>query len=378
VGAAAALGAGSARNSAVVLALWVLATAAAVASRGRGETASRWAVTLCAADLPVVGAVAWAALQAGFEQWPAGLDGPAVVLLLVSAVLRAPLASGPDDDGREPGLLVVRTQMAVLVLVGLAATDISRIVLVVAAIAGAAAFAAAGTAARAATRDVVQEAALLLVVAAAGRLHWAPAGWDWGVLAGGTLMHNLRLRSESIRPLAGQILNGGGIGLPLLAGVLVALEASARARGWQGALLMLGLAAGMWARAAGARDSVVVPRPADDRWGRWTAVGVCAAALVAGLWAPILTRPAPAAGAAIGWPPAWALAAVLGAGAIGGWRRPHGPARAAEAERRMLPVVGDLLVPVRWARPAAISGALALLAGAAVALYAVGVLRGFL
>lgn len=382
LGASAALGAGSARNSAVVLALWVIATAAAVLHRGDGRQASRWALTLCAADLPVAAAVVWTAFGAGFEGWPLQLDGIAVVLLLIAAIVRAPLGSGPEDAQQEPGLLTVRTQTAVLVLVAVGATDISRDVLVGAAIAGAAVYAIGGSAARPATRDVVQESGLLLTVVAAARLGWVPPGWEWGVLAGGTLMHNLRLRDDGSRisVLAGQILDGGGIGLPLLPGVLVALEGSARARGWQGVLLMLAIVVGLWARAARWRGRLARPRTQPGPgWAGWTTAALFAGTVLAGLWASVLTRPRPPAGGSVAWPPAWGLGLVVLAGAAAGVLGLRGRvATYAAPGSPRVPSVPDLGLPDRWARPAAVSGALGVLGTLAVLNWVAGVFRGFL
>ncbi len=231
LGAAAALAVGSARNTAVVAAAWVLATAAAVISRGRGPEGDRWAMTVCLADLPVLGAVVWTALRVGFEGWPQELDTVGVLLLLLAATLRAPLASGPQDEVPEPGLLVVRVQTVVLLVVVTGTAPLGRNVLLGVAILGAIGFAAGGVARRSATRDVAQEIALVALMLAAGRLGWTPQGWEWGALAAGTLIHNLRLRSdlEAAGLLPATLLGGGGIGLPFLPVVLVGLEGSLRA-----------------------------------------------------------------------------------------------------------------------------------------------------
>lgn len=376
LGAAAALAAGSARNAAVVVALWALSTASAVLPQE--PRARRWALTLCLADLPVVAAVVWTALRVGFDGWPLGLDTPAAAALLVSAVIRAPLASGPDDGARGRGLLAVRTQVVVLLAVALAATGLPTSVLVGSAVLGAVGFAAGGVAGRAVTRDVVQESSLLALVLAASRLGWGPVGWEWGVLAAGTLTHSLRLSVgiSPTAPLAGALLAGGGIGLPFLPVVLVGLEGASRADGWARIVLMTALVVGLGTRASSSAgdEEVSIRSSRSSRWLEVAAVAVVIASVVGSLWAPAFTVPAEVAAQRIGWAPLWAAGAVavLGvASALGRW---PGPPREAATGR----VLGELRVPGRWAVPGAVWGTLALSGAVGVALWFLGFLRGFL
>jgi hypothetical protein len=370
-----------------VLALWVLATAVAAVNRGPDPEGARWAATLCVCDVPVAAAVAWVALRVGFEDWPHQLDGVAVGLLVGAAALRASLASGPSDDGQEVGLLIVRTQTVVLLSIALNVGGVDRSILVGAALLGAAGFAVSGTVARAATADVVQEISLVALVLAGARLEWMPAGWEWGALAGGTLMHNLRLRlaSEHVGPLAGRILMGGGFGLPLLPVALVGLEGAARARGWVGIVVLVGLVAGLGARLSlfYARPGVDGRRSRPEVEGRWqwaVATAVLGAAVVSGLWAPVLAVPRPPAGGPIAWPPVWAVGLVLLAG-LAGALRPL-PVRSHETTSdptgRALPRLPDLRLPARTMRPGVIVTGLSALAAVAVAIWVIGVLRGFL
>ncbi len=384
LGAAAAVGAGSARNTAVVLALWVLATGAAVLSRGPGAQGARWAATLCACDLPVVAAVAWVALRVGFEEWPRQLDGGAVVLLLAAAAIRASLAAGPSDDRQEAGLLTVRAQTAVLLFVALGVTGVDRAILIGVVLIGAAGFALSGWLARPATRDVVQEIALVALVVAGARLNWMPSGWEWGALAAGTLIHNLRLRldRDDIGPLAAKIFAGGGIGLPLLPVVLVGLEGAARARGWQGVLVLAALVAGLGDRLS-AQDAPQrrARRPAEGRWERVVSAAILGATVLAGLWSPVLAAPRPPGGEPLAWPPIWALGVVVAAAGIAATRPLRIPV-AVEASggrtERPRPRLPDLRLPESWARPALIRAGLIALAAVAVGIWVVGVLRGFL
>lgn len=385
LGTAAAIGAGSARNTAVVLALWVLATATAAVSRGPRSESARWAATLCACDVPVVAAVAWVALSSGFEDWPLQIDNVAVVLLLVAAAARASLASGPDDDHQEVGLLTVRTQTVVLLVLGLGVNAVDRQILVGAVLIGAAGFAVSASAVRSATRDVVQEASLVALMLAGARLGWMESGWEWGALAGGTLIHSLRLRlrSEDIGPLAGAILGGGGIGLAFLPAVLVGLEGAPRARGWQGVALVAGLVAGLGGRLTS--ESADEPRKGvikEGRWQRLVSVGLLGAAVVAGLWAPALSVPRSAAGSAIAWPPAWAFLVVALAGTAAALRSLPIQQQAGSipdrSPRRTYPRMPDLRLPGWSARPGLIRAGLIGLASVAVGIWVVGVFRGFL
>lgn len=387
LGAAAALGAGSARNTTVVLGLWIIGTGAAVLTRGDGPGSDRWAQTLCLADLPVVAAVAWTAFDIGLEGWPQQLDPAAVVLLLIGAALRAPLASGPQDGSQASGLLIVRAQSAALLVIAIGAPAADDLLSTAAALA-AVGFLVGGIVARSATRDVIQELALVALVSAAARSGWGPQGWEWGALAAGTLMHNLRLRlgDGAGGPLAGALYRGAGLGLPLLPVVLVGLEGAIRAGGWVGSVMMLGLAGGSAARASTPWVASPAPHQTPDRraWAPGVATAGVALCAAAGLWAPALTVPEAAAGEPIGWPPGWAAVAVLvtgAAAAIARRRSADDPAAspAADSPRRWQPLaLPELRVPARLAQPRLVLASTAVLGLAALAMWVVGVLRGFL
>jgi hypothetical protein len=368
-------------NTTVVLAVWVVGTGAAVLARGHGVEARRWALALCIADLPLFAAVAWTASTLGFERWPERLDTPAVVLLLAAALLRAPLASGPDDRSPDPGLLVVRTQAAALILVSLGSGPARHDLLVGVALLAAFAFALGGWASRAATRDAVQEMALVGLVVAAARAGTGATGWEWGALAAGTLIHNLRLRVDSpwVGPLAARLLSGGGLGLPLLPVVLVGLEGSFRSQGLVRPAMMVALVTGLAARAsAEVSPGVDDPRTTGaPRWAAAMAAALAAAAIAAALWAPLFTLPRPPGASPMGWPPVWAGAGVLAAAGVGGL---FARERGVEVVRRRVwrPAVGDPRPPAGWSSPVAVTGALLVLAAGAAGMWIVGVVRGFL
>ena len=391
LGALAAVGAGSARNTAVVLGLWVIATGTAVLSRGKGREADRWAQTLCAADLPVVIAVVWTAFNAGFEGWPQQLDPIGVVLLLLAAVVRAPLISGPDASRPEPGLLAVRTQTIVLLVLAVGSSS-GQDLLSAAAVLGVLGFLVGGTASRPATRDGIQELALVAVVLAVGRAGWGPAAWEWGALAAGTLIHNLRLRLESggTGPLARVLHRGGGLGLPLLPVVLVGLEGATGAGGWVGAVVMLGLVGGLAARATSfPRGDLPASGRVDDHHPVWepsVVGGIVAGCVIGGLWAPVLTMPEGSAGEGIGWPPLWAAFAVVIAGAgaavvlrADGRRAWFVPGDGPGDRPGWHPVaVPEMRVPARLADTRLLLASTGVLAVVALGLWVVGLLRGFL
>lgn len=380
LGVTAALASASPRNAGVVLALWVVATGAAVLTRPDGPEGRRWALTVCLADLPFYAAVAWTALAVGFEGWPGQLPTGGVALLLFSAALRAPLASGPSDEAPESGLLTVRTQAIVSVVLALGAQNVDPGLVVTAVLAGAVAFAFGGVARRAATRDVVQEVGLLAVVVGAARLGWGPTGWEWGVLAAGTLIHYLRLRvgADSLGRLAGALVAGGGIGLPLLPVVVAALEGSTAAPGWRGTIVMAGLVAGLAARTLG--HSVAEARRASrtEVVARGIAVGACVAA---GLWAPLLTLQRSSLVEQISWPPLWASLVLVAAAIAGGGRGDlvpdRLPDRPPEPESRWWRL-REVRVAERVASDGVLVGTVVLLATLAVGMWAFGVVRGFL
>ncbi|MGH2758255.1 MAG: hypothetical protein ACRDKJ_01700 [Actinomycetota bacterium] len=376
LGAAAALGVGSARNTAVVGALWVLGTVAAVVSRGGSPDAGRWALTVCAADVPFLGAVVWTAGRIGFQGWPLELDGVALILLLTAAAVRAPLASGPQDSP-EAGLLPVRVQTFVVLGLVLGTASPDRAFLVAAALVAGAGFALGGTFRPPRSRDAVQEAALVALVLSMGALGWVPLGWEWAALAGGTLIHHLRLRLGfgSWGSLAAVFLCSGGVLLPFLPSLLVGLEGSLRADDLVKVGVPLALLAGLVARSTH-DDPDVVRQRAPGRWELASAAVVVCASAVASLWAPIFTIPSGAAADGVAWPPAWSVAGlvvlVLLAGTAGGVRAAPG---SVTVPARSLP---DPRLPARWAGDGALVGAQAGLGAVAVGVWVLGTLRGFL
>lgn len=382
-GAIAVIAAGSARNAAAVFGLWVLGTVAAVVSRGEGDVADRWSLTLCFCDLPVLAAVCWTGFRAGFEGWPSGIDGVGAVLLLIATAARAPLASGPSDDVSAPGLLPVRAQTVLLPLMAIGSVGPDSDLLPIWLIAGAAAMAVGGLAGREATRDAVQEVGLIAIVVAASRAGVGAQGWEWGVLGGATLMHTLRLRvnSQPSGPLAAMLLKGGGIGLPIFPASVVALEGGMRQGGWAGAGVALGVVGGLAARAVRPPPQDTQPEAARSggRLAAMAGAAMAAIAVAAALWAPVFTFPRGSAARSVEWPPLWGGAVVLAAGiaaAAVGPRIPvrkDGPQRTAAAT-----VLGELRVPAELVRPRSATLGAMVLVVSAVALWVVGMLRGFL
>lgn len=375
LGAVAALGVGSARNTAVVGAVWVLATVAAVFSRGRGPDANRWAVTLCMADVPFIGAIVWTAVRVGFEGWPAELDTVAALLLLFAASLRAPLAAGPDDVP-EAGLLPVRVQTLAILHVVLATAPLDRDLVVASAVVAACGFAVGGCFRRAISRDTVQEISLVALVLTVGGLGWGPTGWEWAALGAGTLIHNLRLRLDihPWAPLAASLLRGGGVMLPFLPVLLVGLEGALRADTVAKVAVPVALVAGLAARVA-YQEPDPQRRTAPRRWESAAAGVALAGAVAAGVWAPVFTLPSGAAEPII-WPPAWSLGvvaalAILGSVAGRVHRQPTPTARSPL-------VLADLRLPARWDGGRLLIVLQAALGAVAIGVWVLGSLRGFL
>ena len=384
VGVTAVVAAGAAPNGAVVLALWVVATSAAVVSSDAlgDPKASRWALAIAASDLCLVAALAISAGE-GFEGWPTNLRWPQALLLLVAAAVRVPLAAGPAPSSSLCGLLVVRAQVVVLTLAALASADawLAEMALVM----GAVAFVAAPWHRRAEVTDVVQELALVGMAAAAQRLGWTTQGWVWGALGAGTLIHHLRFMVG--RGTAGRwadpILRAGGLGLPFLPVVVALLEGALEVRGWPAALLGPSLLLGLGTRVRRpAPRSVRRRRSALDQARGFAAVGL---AVGGGLWGTTLSLPRPPAGSAIGWPPPWVGVIVLIAAAVGSQLSSVVTSRRAIAvvAPSALRAFGDRVERlvergvVPWG-PRILLGVLAFLALASVAIWIVGLTRGFL
>jgi hypothetical protein len=385
LGAGAVLVAASSSNAAAVVGLWVVGTAVVCFGRGQATESRRWALLVCLADIPLAGAVIYNAVDSGFEAWPPVSGSAAAIAMLVSAGLRLPLTAGSDDENEETALVVVRTQTAALILVGLSSGGLGLAEGVVGV--AAAAFLMAGLAGSPARRDGAQELSLVALAAAGSVLGWTPEGWVWGALAAGTLIHHLRVSSEDARPnvLVAGVLNGAGFGLPFLPVVAALLEGSLRAGSWYGAVTaiacLLGLA--LRARPEAEEDAATKRRKGRDLAGilrfSWLALTV-----LAGLAAFVLALPRPPAGDVLSWPPLWA-AAVIGACGLVGARfprfaprsqgRPGGPAVAIQAWR---PVPRAVSVLERVAQTRALEASLVLLVLTGIVLWAAGILRGFL
>ena len=385
LGAGAVLVAASSSNAAAVMGLWVVGTAVVCFGRGPALESRRWALMVCLADVPLAAAVIYNAIDAGFEAWPPGSGSGAAIAMLVSAVLRLPLAAGTDDENEETALVVVRTQAAALILVSLGSTGlgIAEGVIGVAAVA----FVLAPLADREATRDGAQELSLMAMAAAGSVLGWTPDGWVWGALAAGTLIHHLRVNGYQLKPnaLVAGLIRGAGLGLPFLPVVAALLEGSLRAGSWYGAVTAVACLLGLALRARPGTESDVAKRrrkgrdPARILRNAWFAL-----AAVAGLTGVVLALPRPPAGEVLSWPPLWA-AAVVGAIGIVGARFPGFAPRAEDGSRRrtapiaaVRPLYRMVASLERVAQTRALEGTLALLVVTGIVLWAAGILRGFL
>jgi hypothetical protein len=377
-GVGAVLVAASASNAAAVLPAWTVAAACAVASAGRSDAERRWTLSLLVSDAPFVAAVCWSVTVDGFSTWGGRPSFVPALLFAIAGALRAPLGAGALDRAPETGLLLVRAQSVVLLAVALTGpVSLSRAALV----AAPAAFAAGALASRDGVRDAVQEIALVAAALAATRVGWTPAGWAWGALAGGTLLHLVRVSSgaQQWARAARGWLSGGTIGSPLLPVVVAVGAGGARDGGLRGAWAAVLLFAGFALRVAGqAADRRRVRTPA------WALAGLVAATAALALWAPIATLPRPPGGEPAPWPPVWAAVLVAAAAAGGGWfARMLAPGRT----RRLPPAPGAgavaaLRPAVRPLDVASLRGALAVplvaLTGLAAGLWVIGAVRGFL
>lgn len=378
LGAAAALAAGSAGNAATVLTAWIVGTGAAVVLRADESGGRGWAFGLLLSDVLVGGAVAHTVVAGGLARWPGGIDSVGAALLLAAALARVPLAAG-TPGAREAGLLIVRAQIVVLATMGLGAA--TRDVLLAAAVAGAGSFAAGGLASDDALRDGAQEAGLVVLALAAAGLGWRPGGWVWGALAGGTLIHYLRLSDRGVEPLNVQAraqLSGGGIGLPFLPAVTALGSAAVAQRDWVAGPVVAALAAGLASRARFGSLPERARRHRTSRvhwWPRARTGAVLALASAAALWAPLLALPRPPGAEPSPWPPVWAVLVVAAAGAGGLWVPGLAPAR----EPRRPPRPGGIrFLAGKDVPPAALAVTLGALVLGAAGLWIVGWLRGFL
>lgn len=374
-GAAAVLAAGAAPNAAAVLALWVGGSLSALFAVDalRSEGARRWGFGFALADVPLVVALALGSVH-GFEGWPSAGSGSVACALALCAAGKVASAGGPAPRDGAGVLLITRTQALVATLLAVQAAP--HMILQVLIVAGAAAFAAVPHLARDVVVDTAQEMALVGVAAAAAALGWGPRGSVWGALAAGTLIHHLRLSTgrPSLASVASLLTRASVVGLPFLPVVLAELEGAARARPAAGAALVVAFVYGLAARTR------TVPRARLRRPPRLPELAplvLVAAAFAAALWAPLFSTPHPPAGADIDWLPAWAAVAI-GLAAVGGAFFPgllRGPSRAAPATLVKIPAtpLRDLAV-----RRYALEGLSSALVAVAVAMWAVGALRGFL
>ena len=389
LGAAAVVAAAGAPNGAVVLGLWVIGTAAAVLSLGELASGRRWALGLVAGD--VIFAVALATTAgSGFEGWPATLKVPGAIAMLAAAAARAPLIAGPSEDDRSiesdrgstfASCLVLRAQTVMLIGLAIAAAGDPTTVRVIVVL-GAIAFAAAVIAASRTAADALQEIGLVAMAAGAAALGWVPAGWAWGALAAGTLIHHLRFTvdARSTGGFAEAIGRGGGVGLPFLPVSAALLEGAFGASSELTVIVLVAVLVGL----AGRTSFVHVRRPRPARGAdaprAWAPV---AAAFAASVVAPVLSLPRPPGGGAAPWPGPWAAAVVVVA-AIAGSQLPlvagreggTAPPRRVDTYRRAVSerlAVLDVIATdvVLWA-------ALASVAAAGVLLWLIGLGRGFL
>jgi len=380
IGAAAAIAAGAAGNAAIVLALWTIGTAAAVASPPPGGDGRRWAFAVLQADLLVAATVVYTATNYGFAAWPHRIDTVGAGVLIVAALARVPAAGWPDSRP-EVGLVLVRAQVVVLLATALRAAG--HELQIAGLLGGAAIFAAGAAGRRAAVRDTAQEAGLVLLALSSARLGWQPTDWVWGALAGGTLIHQLRLIGEGTDEgsgLARAIVRAGGVGLPFLPAAGAVITASLPHGGIPRFVVVAGIAAGLAGRASARTRAAAARRPALAGTAPWR-IGVIGAAAAAGLAAPLVALPRPPAGGTVPWPPPWASAVVGAVAAAGLAARALAPADersgayaapdvpAVDAAMRLLDPPGGAVVLV---------GLLSVLGVVAAGVLVLGWMRGFL
>jgi hypothetical protein len=389
LGAAAVLAAAGAPNGAVVLALWAIGTIAAVLSRGDVASGARWALGLVAGDVVFAIAVATTAGR-GFEGWPATLKLPGAIAMLAAAAVRTPLVAGPPDDtGSKDGhpvrsfaaCLILRAQIVMLIGLAIAAAgDLTTMRVLV--VLGALAFAGAVIAGSRATVDGMQEIGAVAMVAGGAALGWLPAGWAWGALAAGTLIHHLRFTVDS-RPagrIADAIGRGGGIGLPFLPVSVALLEGAFAASTDLAIVVALAVLIGLAGRtriAPTRRD----PSRELDPVRAWAPV---VAAFAASVIAPALSLPRPPGGGSAPWPGAWAAALIAIAAVIGSQIPGLSTERAADGDVSNGVAVFRRAATERFAVLDVIATDVVLWAGltsvaaAGVVLWLIGLGRGFL
>jgi len=374
VGAAAAVAAGSASNAALVLPVWLLATAAGGVAAGSSDAARAWSVRLALADVPVVVAVGWTVLREGFVTWPGSGDEVTGGLLVAAAFVRALLAAGPSDRVPEAGLLIARTQalVAAVLAAGVTGGDgLARGIVITAAVA----FAFAGSAPRTSVRDGVHEVSLAVLALGASALGWASDGWFWGAMAAGVLVHLIGAASPGRTTALGAsaaIARAGAFGAPILP-VAAAVSVGAADGGLAGAIVAVGLVVGLGSR------SVPAATPGRSRTAPVVA-GIVVVAVAAGVWAPLIPRPGSVFGAGV-WPSWWALP-LLGVGAAAGlaFAPALAPARTRRIRRQPTTAFMSWVVRprLRAVRPRWVGGVLGAWTLVAAAIWVLGFGRGFL
>jgi hypothetical protein len=246
---------------------------------------------------------------------------------------------------------------------------------------GAVGFVGAHLSSRRVVIDVVQELSLVAMAVATTMLRWGPAGWIWGALAAGTLMHGLRFTVAPKGPgqLADRLGRSIGIGLPMLPVVAALLEGVSRTSGsLDGGLRALVVLALLLGLAGHSREPSAIGRDRSATQG-WRAAGALALAGAGGLWALLLALPRPPASEQTWWPPSWGGLAVVAAGVAGIWLvRPLAPGRAPPRGGRWITFDLPVARLDRMASPRVLAGAVAALGTAAVMLWLVGLARGFL
>ncbi len=373
-GAAAAVGAGVADNAAAVTGLWVASTLAVLAAaRPDDEPTRRWATAFALADLGLVAAVVLGSAK-GFAAWPSTGRPVVFVLLLATAATKALLAAGPRTDDRSAAFLVVRTQAVVGAVLAVGASPRSglEVVIVVATVA----FASVPLLATDVVTDLVQEVSLVAITIAAAALGWGPAGWAWGALAAGTLVHHLRVSSSrtSVRTATSLVARGAVIGVPFLPVVVAELEGVLRAQPWLGAIVVPALVLGLGARVRRLPRTRLRRAP---RLAELVPLLFVALAVVLGLWPGSVTAPRPPGGAPIAWvPPIGVIVIVVAAGVGAAFPAfAAGPARVPRHEARPLPSLPFAeLAARRWV----LEGLALVLCLVAGLLWLVGAIRGFL
>lgn len=385
-GVAAALIAAGASNAAVVLPAWTLAgiCAAGQTVRGSGPAERTWTMWLLAADVPVMIAVCWTIAVDGFSTWPPMGGAVPAVLLVAAAAARMPLAAGALDRAPETGLVLVRAQTVVLLLLGMGSVPVgSRNAFAVTATAAASAsfVGAVWAAGRDSVRDAVQEAALTAIALSAVALGWGLSGLAWGALAAGTVLHLVRTADPRGTPAArwlSRVARSGSLGSPIVAVVTAVAAGAVAAGGWLAAVVLLCLLGGLVGRGLGALER----RRGSPPGPRAVAVGFAVAAILLGLWAPAAGFPPSLGGSAIPWIPLWALGLlVVGAGAGFAAHARLVPARLPAAPPRFewsLPKVPLHTMGPVASRPFALVLPLAAFLAVAVGLWLVGLTRGFL